>query len=234
MQFPGPVSLAYLVYLLAFLPWAALRSKKRLVLSPQSSDSGTRLSISRTRAFATTLFSLVVLYLVTDYTGRGFGFEIFHAPTLGERSFVAAEAAFAVCLALILLNRALRSPEERQTMAVYAMMPRTGREWVLFVLVSCAAGIAEEAAYRGVLVAVLTYTLGSVWPAVFLSAAAFAVVHAFQGWKSGVVIFGIALTMHALVDFTDTLVFAMGVHVILDLFVGILGSWRLRRGQVEG
>jgi hypothetical protein len=53
-----------------------------------------------------------------------------------------------------------------------------------------------------------------------VSALAFAVAHAAQGWKSGVTIFAIALAMHGHVAYTRTLVLAMLVHVAYDLVVG--------------
>ena len=67
-----------------------------------------------------------------------------------------------------------------------------------------------------------------------ISALAFAVSHALQGWKTGIIIFAIGLTMHALVWFTGTLVVAMVVHASYDVMAGIVGAWRVRTGQVEG
>jgi membrane protease YdiL (CAAX protease family) len=102
-------------------------------------------------------------------------------------------------------------------MPVDRMMPQSSRERALFSVVSVVAGISEEAAYRGVLMAVLSYALGNPWLAALISALAFAVGHALQGWKSMVVIFAMACSMHALVWYTGTLVVAMAVHAIYDL-----------------
>ena len=55
------------------------------------------------------------------------------------------------------------------------------------------------------------------WIAAALLSIAFALAHWAQGWKSMVVIAAIALTMHALVQFTGTRVVAMGVHATYDI-----------------
>ena len=50
---------------------------------------------------------------------------------------------------------------------------------------------------------------------------------------SGVIIFGIALVLHALVEFTDTLVLAMLVHAAYDLIVLTLVSQTRQRWECE-
>lgn len=54
-----------------------------------------------------------------------------------------------------------------------------------------------------------------------------------QGWKSGVIIFGIALVLHALVAVTGTLVIAMGVHTAYDLIVLTIVSRTRQRWEHE-
>ena len=105
-------------------------------------------------------------------------------------------------------------------MAVYAWAPRSPREWALWTGTVLIARVAEEAAYRGVGMSILWYSLGNPWIAVLISAVAFAMAHSTQGWKSAVTIFGLALVMHALVAYTGTLVFAMVVHGTYDLIAG--------------
>ena len=120
---------------------------------------------------------------------------------------------------LMFVSRAVRSADERREMPVNRLMPQSPRERALFSVASVVAGISEEAGYRGVLMNILWYATGNVWVAVLVSALAFAVGHALQGWKSMVVVFLMACSMHALVWYTGTLVIAMAVHALYDLFV---------------
>jgi membrane protease YdiL (CAAX protease family) len=69
---------------------------------------------------------------------------------------------------------------------------------------------------------VLWYSLGNPWISALILAAAFAVAHAAQGWKSGLVIFCLALVMHALVEFTGSLLPAMLVHATYDIIAGLI------------
>jgi membrane protease YdiL (CAAX protease family) len=91
------------------------------------------------------------------------------------------------------------------------------------------AGVAEEMAYRGVTMTILWYALGNPWAAALVCAVAFALAHATQGWKSGVIIFVIGLLMHGLVAITGTLVPAMIVHVAYNLIAGGLIVREARR-----
>lgn len=220
MHLPGTASLLFLAYLLVFLPWAAFRSARRLGVAADGTTARPR--PSREAVWISTMMSLVVLLVLAWLTGRGFDYPIFAMPTVGTRELLVAALALALCFGLRGVARALRSQDERRRMTVFRLAPRSAREWVFWAIMVLAAGIAEEAAYRGVGMTILTYALGNAWIAALLCAAAFALAHALQGWKSAVVIFAIALVMHALVGFTQTLLLAMGVHILYDLGAGYL------------
>ena len=147
---------------------------------------------------------------------------MFALPRLGARELVAGAGALLFQFAMMFMSHAIRSADERRDLPINRMMPQTPREHVLFSMTSVVAGISEEAAYRGVLMTILWYALGSAWIAVFVSALAFSIGHALQGWKSMLVIFIMACSMHALVWYTGTLVIAMAVHALYDLLVPTL------------
>jgi membrane protease YdiL (CAAX protease family) len=232
LRSPGLLGGIYLFYLLAFMPWMAFRTKRRMTPDPDAAAPAPL--PTRTRIFASTILSLALLFFVSWQTGSTFEFAPFAGPPFALRDALAAAAALAAMFALMLANRAIRSPEERRKMTVYRLLPRAPAEWALYVVMAIGAGIAEEVAYRGVLFAILGWTLGSVPAAAAVSAAAFAVSHAMQGWKTGVIIFAMALLFQALVWFTGTLVVAMIVHATYDLIAGVVGSRRIARGEVEG
>jgi membrane protease YdiL (CAAX protease family) len=214
----GLSSEVYLFYMLVLLPWVAFRSAKAFNAPPPAPGAAPARPLpSRTRLYANTTGILVVLFFFARFTARTFSYDIFAVPHLGARELLAGASGLACCFGMIFVNRAMRTPEEIRNMPVHRLMPQTSRERALYSASAIVAGIAEEAAYRGVLMAILWYALGNPWLAVLISATAFALGHAVQGWKSMIVIFVIAVTMHALVWFTGTLVIAMAVHAIYDL-----------------
>jgi len=213
----GLSSAIYLAYVLVLLPWVAFRSAR--VFSAQLRLPGPAAALPLERIYANTLAMLVVLFALSWVTARSFQSErlIFAAPHIGARELLAGAAALLFQFAMMYANLTTRSPDERRAMAINRLTPRTRAAKLLYSATSIAAGVAEEAAYRGVLVWILTYALGSSWPAVIVSATAFAFSHALQGRKSMVVIFIMACSMHALVWYSGTLVIAMAVHATYDL-----------------
>jgi membrane protease YdiL (CAAX protease family) len=215
---PGGPSLVFLSYLLGVLPWAAIRSARHAerALGPGGPGS----SRNRLAIWTSTLVAQAMLLLLAWLAGRSFGFRFF-ALAVRPIDVAAAGAALAACFALRAVARRIRSEEERRALMVYRLAPRTPVEWLVSGVVALVASVTEEIAYRGVGVAILADTTGSLAAAVLVCAAAFAVAHALQGWKSGSVIFVLALVVHGLVLFTGTLVLAMLVHLVYDVAAGI-------------
>jgi hypothetical protein len=213
----GLSSAIYLAYVLLLLPWVAFKSAR--AFNARLRLPGPAAALPLERIYANTIAMLVVLFALSWVTARSFQSErlIFAAPHIGARELLAGVAALLFYFVMMYANLTTRSPDERRAMAINRLVPRTRAAKLLYSATSIVAGVAEEAAYRGVLVWILAYALGSSWPAVIVSAAAFAFSHALQGWKSMVVIFIMACSMHALVWYTGTLVIAMAVHAIYDL-----------------
>jgi membrane protease YdiL (CAAX protease family) len=178
--------------------------------------------------WSNTLIAQGLLLLIAWLAGRSFGYRFF-APVARGRDVIAAAAALAACFALREVARRMLSEEERRRLAVYRLAPRSAVEWAAWSLVAILAAVAEEIAYRGVGVAVIGYSTGSLSLAIVVCAAAFAVAHALQGVKSAVVIFAFALVMHALVLVTGTLLLAMGVHLVYDVIAAASIAREARR-----
>lgn len=220
----GLSSAIFLLYVLVLLPWVAFRGARAFAAAvapppdgPQAARAGPLPPLQS--MYLNTLVMLELLFLLAWFTARSFGYDLFALPHLGLRDLLAGAAALGGCLATIVVGRFVRTPDEYRALAMHRLLPVTSRERLLYAVISIAAGISEEAAYRGVLMSVLWYALGNPWIAVAISATAFALGHALQGWKSMAMIFAIALTMHALVWYTGTLVVAMAVHAGYDLLV---------------
>lgn len=67
-----------------------------------------------------------------------------------------------------------------ETHVLTRLLPRTGREKRVFALLSVAAGVGEEVAYRGYAVPVLAVAVGVPW-SVAITSAVFGVLHSYQG-----------------------------------------------------
>jgi membrane protease YdiL (CAAX protease family) len=232
MHVPGSMSLLFLVYLLVLMPYAAIRSAG--VIRAARAGTSEQPLPSRESIWVRTIFVLGFLFALAWYTGRGFDFHIFALPPLGVRDIAAAVGALAAYFGLREVSRAIRSEAERRAMLVYFIAPRSTREWFLWTGTVLVASVAEEAAYRGVGMAILWYALGNPYAAVAICSVAFALAHWTQGWKSAAVIFVMALVMHALVAFTGTLILAMLVHGIYDLVAGYFIAKEAKRLQLEG
>ena len=213
MQLPGVPSLVFLAYILLFLPIASLRSGRQLRAVPAS-------AVLRRAIWMGSLVNLLMMLGLAILVGRSFGYPFLARPRVDAQSVLAAVVALLACFALRAISQAIRSEEERRSMLVYLLVPHTARDWAVWTPIVFVAAISEELAYRGVGMSILWYSLGNPWLAAAISAIGFAAAHALQGWKSGAVIFGIALVMHALVASTGTLVYAMVVHAAYDLIAG--------------
>jgi membrane protease YdiL (CAAX protease family) len=217
------IPFVFVLYVFLLVPRGALRSRRRLRAAAAPGASGGHPALpSRTHILLGTLFTLVVLFVVSMATARVLHADLFFLPPLGAREWAAAGAVLGLALLARSVSQALRPEAERRARAHGPLVPHSRQEWLLFLVCALAAGVAEEAAYRGVAVWVLSDWLGHPWPAVLLSAAAFTAAHAVQGRQSMLVVLCLALLLHALVWFTDTLVLAMLVHAVYDVLAGTL------------
>jgi membrane protease YdiL (CAAX protease family) len=218
------VSFIFLVVLFVLAPRAALRSARMLRQMQAGGEP-----LPRGRLVLSTMFSLSVLWALSAINAEAMGRGLFAVWHLGAREILIGVAGFGVLLAAIPLSRWGRTPQEERRRLVYGMAPRDTRELTLFALMAVMAGVAEEAAYRGVAVWILAPIFGSVAPAILLSAMAFAVAHAVQGGRAMAIVFGVALVFHAMVQLTGTLVVAMVVHTVYDIVAGYVAGRRAQR-----
>ncbi len=208
-------SFIFLVVLFVLTPRAALRSARQL---RQAHAAGT--PPPRSRIVLSTMFALAILWFLAAMNAVAMGSNVFSVDGVGIREVCIGVVAFALLLAAIPITRAMRSPEETRRRMLTSLAPRTRSEFAVFVALAILAGIAEESAYRGVAVWILTPVFGGSVPAMLLSAMAFSVAHAVQGGKTMAMIFGVAIVFHLLVYLTNTLVIAMVVHAAYDVVAG--------------
>jgi membrane protease YdiL (CAAX protease family) len=130
-------------------------------------------------------------------------------------------------LAMMLAFRQLAIATGRvESPMLRALLPRSREERAVFALLSIAAGVGEEVAYRGYAIPVLAPILG--WPgAVVLTSLVFGILHGYQGVLGMVrtALMGAILAWGFLAS--GSLVPAIVAHTLIDLLAGLLLGERL-------
>jgi membrane protease YdiL (CAAX protease family) len=216
-------STVFVLLVLVVMPIAAVRSKSLIAVG-----SPRRRPPRRADVLARALVVQLLLFAMSFVVARHEGMALWSWTGLRALNVGVAVGALALLLAVGALSWQLRSPDERRSLWMRHLLPRTSSQWALWLAASLAAGIAEETAYRGVLVVLLASVTASFVVAALLSAIAFAIVHYPQGAKSMGWVFAIGLVMQAVVSVTGTLYVAMGVHAVYDVTAAIRAVGRYR------
>ena len=114
------------------------------------------------------------------------------------------------------------------------LLPRSPRERWAFAGLSVCAGFGEEIAYRGYALSVVQLLGIGPWAAAAVSAAAFGVLHSYQGGlgTARTAVTGLVLTVPVLM--AGTILPAILAHVLVDLAGGlVIGPWLLRSALVR-
>ncbi len=106
-------------------------------------------------------------------------------------------------------------------------VPADGRELSHFLFLAIAAGIGEEIIFRGYLIHYLLYWTGNtpygIAVACIFSSSLFAFLHGYQGYRSMIKIFFLALIFSAIFVLSQSLVIVIVIHAVIDMLSGWLG-----------
>ncbi len=173
--------------------------------------------------------SSAVLILLIGGMGLGVGAGAFGLEAMGLRSMDwpslglwtlgLTAAAMALLGLFLLLRRAFGASESS---LLRELLPNTGAEKGVFVLLSLAAGLGEEIAYRGFLIPALAGIIGWSWGAAVLSSVLFGLLHGYQGWLGIFRTAALGFVLAASFIITGVLWPAIIAHAILDMIAGIL------------
>ena len=217
----------YLTLIGMVLPWAAVRSRRRL-------DAGAALP-ARHRLYVLTLVQQLAMMGLALWVAHTNDVELFPSTVVRARDALLALALLVALCAAVAVRWRTMSAADR--LRLLPLLPRTTGQKLLFAPLAVVAGIGEEVVYRGTLFELLQRATGHTWIAALFAAASFALGHAIQGRDSVRVIAGVGLAFHGLALATGTLILNMTVHALFDLGVGLLG-WRILRdegaGQIHG
>ena len=127
-------------------------------------------------------------------------------------------------------ERTLRRRQKAMT-----FIPADGKELSHFIFLSIAAGIGEEIIFRGFLINYLLHwtgneTYGVILACVF-SSALFAFLHGYQGLRSMIKIFILAMLFAAIFVLSESLLIVIVVHALIDILSGLVGVFVLRSVQ---
>jgi membrane protease YdiL (CAAX protease family) len=221
-------STLYALLVVVVMPAAAVRSKAII-----GGERGRR-APDRSSILTRALLVQVVLFTISYLVARAHGMALWHWTGLHLANLAIAGGALALLLAAGSLSWHFRTPDERRALWMKHLLPVSAAQWALWLLLSLAAGVAEETAYRGVLVVILSSVTASFVVAAIVSAAAFAVVHYPQGAKSMGWVFVLGLVMQAVVAATGTLYVAMGVHAVYDVTAAFRAVGWMKTEEAEG
>ena len=103
-----------------------------------------------------------------------------------------------------------------------AMAPRTAQEMLLWIALSCSAGIAEEFAFRGYLLHQFAAPAHALWLGVVASSLIFGIAHAYEG-AAGMIAIGVYGALFCgLAILRRTLRPGMIAHAWHDIFSGVM------------
>lgn len=215
----GPLAWLFLVIICVLLPLGAVRQHRRL-------DAGT-IPPTRMRIYVSAIITHASFVLAVWVVARGQRMNLLPPSRLTAVHTLIGLIALAIGLLPVLERFRLNDPVAKERTRLIA--PRTSKEHALFYLLSVTAGIAEELTYRGMLFTLLAALFGGWWIAAIIAAAAFGIVHLFQGWKAAGIAALMGLREQLVVGLTGTLFVAMAVHMLHDAIAGTVIATRARR-----
>lgn len=204
------LSIAYLVLVCAVLPVLAWASKRKI-------DQG--LVIPRVPLYLEALILQTLLLGISWGVATAAGITLFRFEPVEVADVLLVFAVLGLALTAMVAGWRVAKPEARRRLSI--LIPANASERGFWIVLSLAAGISEEVAFRGVLPAILEGMTGSLWFAFLLSATAFALAHLLQGWTSALFVGIFGLVFHLLVWTTGALWTAIAVHVLYDVVAGL-------------
>lgn len=172
---------------------------------------------------------LVVSWALVLYTCRLFRPGNALPALLGQRWHTVRRACIDVLLALLtavlilVIQLAAQHLGMGRNAAVSALLPRTGAERLVWLLVATSVGFCEEVVYRGYLQTQLAAFTGSARWGLFLQAVLFGIAHAEQGLGPALSVAGYGLIFGLLAQLRRSLLPGIASHALLDLAAGL---WR--------
>ncbi len=201
------------------VPYLAFKSSRRVGAGP--------LPISRKRFFVQTIFAQLYLFGLALLAAWRNWIDLWRMPPDPLHAWALAALFLAVLLAVMRWRWPHRGEQSKEKLI--RLLPQDRGDYPAYFALCLAAGVCEEAVYRGATTVLLTRLTGSFLAAIAIAAVVFALAHVIQGKRATMVVFFIALGAHALVYLTQSLMPAMAIHALYDALAGVLmRRWYVR------
>lgn len=207
---PDFVPLLFVSVTVVILPALAIRGQKLIARVK---------NLPRIPLYTETIIVQAILLGLSIAVCRKLGMEPLSFSTLRYRDWLTATLLLAIALTAMSVAWRYAGPEDRRFLNL--LVPRKRAEILLWTVLSLAAGLGEEMAYRAALPALLGSLGAPDVAGAVVSATAFGLAHAVQGWRNTFIIFVAGLVLHGLIMATGTLWLAIAVHSLYDLFAGV-------------
>ncbi|MEO6133367.1 MAG: type II CAAX endopeptidase family protein [Saprospiraceae bacterium] len=129
-------------------------------------------------------------------------------------------------------NRKWREKTYQERHKVFSFVPADSNEMFHFVFLALAAGIGEEIIFRGYLIHYLIWWTGNTAEGILLaclfSSGLFAFLHGYQGIKSMIKIFFLALVFCGIFIYSQSLIIVIVVHALIDIISGLIGVYLIK------
>ncbi len=178
--------------------------------------------------FGSAVFALLMGILAAAASIRAPGLAALGLRRLEPEALVAwSLGLLTVTLGMVALWRSAgRALGLRESAITRALLPHTARERRLFAVLSVAAGVGEELAYRGYVLTLVSDLGAGGWAGVAAASIPFGAVHAYQGWSGAVRAGLLGFVFGVVVLLTGSVWPAVLAHAGLDLLAGLwLGRW---------
>jgi len=214
-------------------------SSKNVVVEDIELDEDEKIRLYHSNALLLFVFALVVI-TIWRLPGRTLSAIGFDWPVWSPYLLLLLVSVFLFYALDIFFQYGLRRWREktlREKHSTLTFVPANKQELLHFVFLALAAGIGEEIIFRGYLIHYLIYwtgnTLSGTVTACFFASFLFAFLHGYQGYKSMVKIFVLALLFAAIFVLSQSLILVMIIHTLIDLASGWLGIYLLRNLKEE-
>ncbi len=222
------------IVICVFAPILAITTRKMTVEEIQI-EPDDKIKLYHSNALLLFVFSLVVITIWRipgrSLTGMGFSW-----PQWSPVILLLLIAVFLFYTLDIFFQYGFRRWREktlRQRNSTLSLVPADSRELFHFLVLAFAAGIGEEIIFRGYLIPYVLFWTGNTpsgaITACLFASALFAFLHGYQGYRSMVKIFFLSILLAAIFVLSQSLLFVVVIHTMIDILSGWIGIYILRQ-----
>jgi membrane protease YdiL (CAAX protease family) len=215
-------------------------SSRRMAVEDMELEADEKIKLYHSNALLLFVFSLVVITIWRFPGGRSMaelGFAWPHWNNTILLLLVAIVLFYALDIFFQYGFRRWREKSLHRRSGTMTFVPTNQTELFHFLFLALAAGIGEEIIFRGYLIQYVLFWTGNnlagTISACLFASALFAFLHGYQGYRSMVKIFFLAILFSAVFVLSQSLLFVVIIHTLIDILSGWIGIYLLRQFPQE-